>query len=297
MAGMEIVRGVAELRARRARWRVAGDRVALVPTMGNLHAGHLALVEAARRHAERVIVSLFVNPAQFGEGEDFGAYPRTFEEDCRKLAGYPVDLLFRPNVEEVYPEGWEGHTRVTVPGLSEILCGAARPGHFTGVATVVAKLFHLATPEVAVFGEKDYQQLVVIRRMARDLCLPVEVVGIPTVREVDGLALSSRNTYLDPEERRRAPTLYRALCEQARILAAGSRDFAAAAGAGAEALYAAGLRPEYFEVRRAGDLEVPHPFDSEVVILAAAQLGRTRLIDNVAVRLNAEAGSTIISGS
>lgn len=297
MSAMETVRTPPELRARRARWHAAGERVALVPTMGNLHAGHLALVEAARRHADRVIVSLFVNPGQFGEGEDFDDYPRTFEEDRAQLAKNSVDALFCPMLADVYPSGWDEHTRVTVPGLSDILCGAARPVHFTGVATVVTKLLSLAAPEVALFGEKDYQQLVVIRRLVRDLWLPVEVVGVPTVRESDGLAMSSRNRYLTPEERARAPVLYRTLCEQARALAGGAHDFAAVGAAGNAALRAAGFAPEYFEVRRAADLAVAQPTDPEVVILTAARLGRARLIDNVPVRLNPTAGSPIMTRS
>ncbi len=296
MSGLEIVRDPQVLRARRARWRAAGESCALVPTMGNLHAGHLALVRAARERAGRVIATLFVNPGQFGEGEDFDAYPRTFEEDRRKLSDCGVDLLFCPTVADVYPDGWDGHTRVTVPGLSGILCGATRPIHFTGVATVVTKLLNLAAPEVALFGEKDYQQLTVIRRLVRDLWIPVEIVGVPTVRESDGLAMSSRNRYLTADERARAPALYRVLCAQAAALAGGVRDFAAVSAAGMADLAAAGLEPEYFEVRRADDLELPQPADSHVVILAAARLGRARLIDNVRTRLNPDPGSPIIGG-
>ncbi|HQU14757.1 MAG: pantoate--beta-alanine ligase [Chromatiales bacterium 21-64-14] len=282
---MEIVTGVSELRHLRDGWRQAGAPVALVPTMGNLHAGHLALVAEACRRASRVVVSIFVNPAQFGPEEDFQAYPRTFDEDTRQLTQYPVDVLFHPAPTEVYPDGWEHHAQVSVPGLSEILCGAFRPGHFTGVATVVTKLFNLVQPDVAVFGEKDYQQWVVVRRLTQDLCLPVEVVGVATVREPDGLARSSRNRYLDPAQRQRAPVLYQILRRQAEVLRRGSRDFRAVEQAGLEALRTAGLRPEYLSVRRAGDLAVPQAADSELVILAAAWLGRTRLIDNLRLRL------------
>ncbi len=208
---MQTVHTIAELRAQVAVWKRAGERVAFVPTMGNLHRGHIHLVERARAWASRIVASIFVNPLQFGPNEDFAAYPRTLAEDSRQLAAVGLDLLFAPGVAEVYPRPLEAMTHVTVPELPAVLCGASRPTHFLGVTTVVTKLFNMAQPDVAVFGEKDWQQLVIIRRMAADLDMPVEIVGVPTVREADGLAMSSRNGYLSPEQRAVAPTLYATL--------------------------------------------------------------------------------------
>ncbi len=208
---MERIESLRDLRERVTAWRSAGARLAFVPTMGNLHAGHLTLVREARALADMVVASIFVNPLQFGAGEDLDAYPRTLEDDRRLLAGEGCDLLFTPRVDEVYPRGQAAQTRVEVPGLSDILCGARRPGHFVGVSTVVCKLFNMVQPNLALFGEKDFQQLLVIRRMVEDLAMPVEIVGVPTVRESDGLAMSSRNGYLTAEERARAPVLYRVL--------------------------------------------------------------------------------------
>jgi pantoate--beta-alanine ligase len=275
---------LAELRARRATWPAAGERVAFIPTMGNLHDGHLALVRRARALAPRVVVSIFVNPLQFGAGEDLASYPRTLARDTALLAGVGTDLLFAPAVAAMYPRPQAEQTRVEVPGLSDILCGASRPGHFVGVATVVCKLFNMVQPEVALFGEKDFQQLAVIRRMVEDLCLPVEVVGVPTVREPDGLAMSSRNGYLTAEERARAPALHRALRAAAEEIEAGGADLVAVARAAAERIDAAGLRTDYVSVRRAADLAVPGDADGDLVVLAAAYLGRARLIDNRRVR-------------
>ncbi len=278
---MERLDDIPAVRRQLRQWRDAGERVALVPTMGNLHEGHLALVEAARAQCPRVVVSIFVNPLQFGPGEDFDRYPRTEEQDARRLEALGVDGLFLPEERVLYPRGRETVTRIHVPGVSEGLCGAARPGHFDGVATVVAKLFNIVGPDVAVFGRKDYQQLCVIRRMVADLDLPVEVVGVPTVREADGLAMSSRNAYLSPEQRRRAPALHRVLVESAERLRAGE-PVASVEAAASAALAEAGLEPEYVAVRRAGDLARPAPGEARV-ILAAARLGRARLIDNLAV--------------
>lgn len=277
--GLRIVSDTAELRRTR---RSLPGRVALVPTMGNLHAGHLSLVRAARERADSVVVSVFVNPMQFGPGEDYAEYPRTLEEDAAALAGEGVDLVFAPESGQMYPSG-DPATRVTVTGLSEILCGEDRPGHFEGVATVVAMLLNLVTPDLAVFGEKDYQQLAVIRRMAAELHLPVEIVGAPTVREADGLAMSSRNQYLSMDERAMAPVLYAALCEAAERLRAGDRDYAGIETEGRQRLAAAGFRPDYFAVR-AADLGPPKPAARELRVLAAGRLGRARLIDNLAVR-------------
>jgi pantoate--beta-alanine ligase len=268
------------LRAQLADWRGAGRRIALVPTMGNLHAGHISLVRAALGRAERVVTTVFVNPLQFGPGEDLDAYPRTLAEDAQRLAEAGNHCLFAPSEAELYPHGRDAHTSVEVPGLSAELCGASRPGHFCGVTTVVAKLFNLAQPDVAVFGRKDYQQLMLIRRMATDLNFPVEVVGEPTVREPDGLAMSSRNGYLTAEERRRAPALSRVLSEAAVAIGAGMEPDEAERRATA-ALAEAGLRPDYLSVRRRSDLAPPEPGDQALVILAAAYLGRARLIDNL----------------
>ena len=280
---METVTTVAAVRARVQAWRAAGQRVAFVPTMGNLHAGHMSLLAAARFRADRVVVSVFVNPLQFGPSEDFQAYPRTLEEDSQLLVGAHCDLLFAPSGEEIYPDGGAQPTIVTVRGLAGVLCGQFRPGHFDGVATVVAKLFGIVAPDVAVFGEKDYQQFIIIRRMTRDLALPVEVIGAPTVRASDGLALSSRNRYLSPEERARAPMIHQALQAIVQRLAAGERDFIAMESAGWQQLAAAGLRPDYFAVRDAADLQPPRPQSPELVVLTAARLGRARLIDNLRI--------------
>ncbi|MGB8327844.1 MAG: pantoate--beta-alanine ligase, partial [Steroidobacteraceae bacterium] len=218
---LRVVDRIADVRAQIAAWRKAGDRIVFVPTMGNLHAGHASLLEVARLHGERLVASIFVNPMQFGPNEDFAHYPRTPREDERMLAAAGCDLMFMPDVAEIYPNGAERATRVEVPGISDILCGAFRPGHFAGVATVVAKLFNIVAPDAAVFGEKDWQQLTVIRRMAADLCIPVAIIGAPTVREGDGLAMSSRNQYLTEAERRIAPALHAALQAAANRLDAG----------------------------------------------------------------------------
>lgn len=277
---MEAVSEAGALRGRVAGWRLEDYRVGFVPTMGNLHAGHLALVERAGALADRVVVSIFVNPTQFGPNEDFESYPRTLESDLQALGGTPCALAFTPSVETLYPYGPEAAVRVHVPGITEILEGERRPGHFDGVCTVVARLFQMVQPDVALFGEKDYQQLEVIRRMARDLAMPVAVEGVPTVREDDGLALSSRNRYLTPDERRRAPALYRALQRAAARLEAGERDFAAIEAEAAGALAEAGFEPEYVAVRCA-DLAEPAPGDRKFVVLGAGRLGRARLIDNL----------------
>ncbi|MFO8155928.1 MAG: pantoate--beta-alanine ligase [Pseudomonadota bacterium] len=281
---MQTEHAIRNTRSTVAGWRRRGEYVALVPTMGNLHDGHMELVKQARRRADRVVASLFVNPLQFGPGEDYDQYPRTLEADGMRLAEAGVDLLFAPEVDTMYPpESTWGHTRVEVPGLSTILCGEGRPGHFEGVATVVAKLFNIVGPDVAYFGEKDYQQLLLVRRMVADLCIPVEVVAVPTVREADGLALSSRNQYLSADERQRAPALRAALYAAGERLRDGATDFPAIEAEGRASLEAAGLEPEYFTVRRSVDLAVPKYDDRALVVLAAARLGGTRLIDNLIV--------------
>ena len=280
---MQTVHHIAELRAQVAAWKRAGERVALVPTMGNLHRGHLCLVERVRELAPRTVASIFVNPTQFGPNEDFAGYPRTLADDGRQLEAAGLDLLFAPEVTAIYPRPLAEMTQVSVPGLSQLLCGANRPVHFGGVATVVAKLFNLVQPDVAVFGEKDWQQLVIIRRMTADLDLPVEIIGVPTVREVDGLAMSSRNGYLSAEERAMSPILYATLQAAAERWRAGERDSAALENAARAQLAAAGFRPDYVEIRRADDLQRPEENDAEVRIFAAAWLGRARLIDNLAI--------------
>jgi pantoate--beta-alanine ligase len=272
---------VTELRRRIARWREAGERIGLVPTMGALHAGHLALVAAAHQQCRRVVVSIFVNPKQFGPREDFSSYPRPEANDLAKLSGAAVDLAFVPTVEEMYPSGFT--TTVTVGGPSEGLDGSHRPGHFDGVATVVAKLLIQATPDAAFFGEKDYQQLMVVRRMARDLDLPVEIVGVPTVREPDGLALSSRNVYLSAAERRLAPNLHRLMREAVAEIARGALPGPILQRAIA-ALGELGFVVEYLELRDAATLA---PIADAPIrparLLAAVHLGHTRLIDNIPV--------------
>jgi pantoate--beta-alanine ligase len=281
---METVTSVAAVRERVTAWHREGLRVAFVPTMGNLHAGHVSLIEAARRHGDRFVASIFVNPMQFGPNEDFAHYPRTPRDDEQMLAGAGCDLMFMPDVTEIYPNGSERATRVEVPGLSRILCGEFRPGHFEGVATVVAKLFNIVQADVAVFGEKDFQQLTVIRRMVEDLCLPVQIVGAPTLRDADGLAMSSRNQYLTEAERRLAPQIYATLSAAAHRLQAGDSEFASIERAGVQALEAAGFRPDYFAIRQARDLTAPRPDTRHFVALTAAHLGKARLIDNVQVR-------------
>ena len=278
---MDTANTIAGVREHVRRWHAEGRRVAFVPTMGNLHAGHVSLIEMARRHGDRFVASIFVNPMQFGPNEDFAHYPRTPAQDARMLADAGCDLMFMPDVVEIYPNGSQKATRIDVPELSGILDGEFRPGHFEGVATVVAKLFHIVEPDVAVFGEKDFQQLTIIRRMVADLCLAVTIVPAPTVREPDGLAMSSRNQYLTDEERRRAPVIHQSLLAAVERLRSGDHDFSAIERAGAQALERAGLRPDYFAVRRADDLGSPAPDTRHLVVLVAARLGRARLIDNL----------------
>lgn len=281
---MLTVHGVTELRDCVQHWRRDGQRIALVPTMGNLHAGHLRLVAEARLHAERVVASIFVNPLQFGPNEDYQSYPRTLDADKSGLQGANTDLLFAPSVAEMYPGKPESVTCVEVPELSGILDGEFRPGHFAGVATVVLKLFNMVQPDVALFGEKDYQQLLVIRRMVLDLSLPVQIAGVSTVREPDGLAMSSRNRYLTPAERKQAPLLYRTLGETAAALSAGRRDFQQLEAEAVRKL-SVQLRPDYVAVRAADSLAMPDAATTHFVVLAAAWLGKARLIDNVQVRV------------
>jgi len=278
---MDTVERSADLRTRVAAWRRAGERVAFVPTMGNLHAGHYSLLALARTHAARVVASVFVNPTQFGPREDFAAYPRTLAQDRVGLAAHHCDLLFAPEIEEMYPFGAAHSVRVDVPGLGDILDGAARPGHFSGVATVVTKLFNLVQPDVAVFGQKDFQQVLVVRRLVEDLRLPIEIVVAPTQREANGLAMSSRNQYLSAEERERASVIYRTLQAMRHDLLAGKARVAIEAAA-QSALEQAGLTPDYCVLRSARDLSMPAEDERNgLVALVAARLGRARLIDNL----------------
>lgn len=277
---MKIIHTIQELRD----WRREAGSVAFVPTMGNLHEGHLALVREAAKRADQVVVSIFVNRLQFGQGEDFDRYPRTLEQDAAKLAGEGVAVLFAPSEQELYPNVAQQYN-VEPPNLQNELCGAFRPGHFRGVATVVAKLFNIVEPDYACFGKKDYQQLVILQGMAADLNFRVEIVPVDIGRSDDGLALSSRNQYLSEAERKQAPQLYRELQAIARSVENGNRDYAALEQQAAANLKQAGWQVDYVEIRHAGNLQVAHVGDSELVVLAAARLGNTRLIDNIEIRL------------
>lgn len=281
---MKTIRRISAIRRLVTAWRKAGRRVALVPTMGNLHDGHVSLVKLARRRADRVVASIFVNPTQFGPGEDYAAYPRTLEADQHRLRMAGVHAVLVPGVSEIYPRSERDSTVVSVPGLSTVLCGAFRPGHFDGVTSVVLRLLNAVGPDLAVFGDKDYQQLVILRRMVADLHLPVRLLGGPTVREADGLAMSSRNQYLSGHERSIAPQLHRVLLDCRVRLLGGDRNFAAIERAAMRTLAKAGFRPDYVAVREAANLASPQAASS-LRVLAAARLGRARLIDNVAVRL------------
>jgi len=277
---MRTVDGVAGLRTQVEAWRREGLRVGFVPTMGNLHAGHYALVELARAHSDRVVASVFVNPTQFGPNEDYGRYPRTPEADASGLDGHGCDLLFLPTVEEMYPFGTMGCVQMHVPGITDILDGFHRPGHFNGVAQVVARLFNMVQPQVAVFGRKDYQQLQVIRYMTTEMSFPVEILPGPTLREADGLAMSSRNQYLDAGERATAVEIHRTLRDmQARARA--GEPIAAIEAAAKARLEASGFVLDYAEVRRADLTRPKEPGEAGLLALIAARLGRTRLIDNL----------------
>lgn len=283
---MITVKSLRELRAAVSRARSEGKRIALVPTMGNLHAGHIALVEKATQRADFVVASIFVNPLQFGANEDLDKYPRTLVADQEKLVGAGCHLLFTPDVEEVYPDGMQQQTRVSVPLVSEGLCGASRPGHFEGVATVVCKLFNMVQPDLALFGEKDFQQLAVIRKLVRDLNLPIQVMGEPTVRAADGLALSSRNGYLNESQRALAPLLYRTLQQLAEEIRRQPSAQSTLLAAARQQLEDAGLRPDYLELREAVRLRELQDSDRQLVLLAAVYLGTTRLIDNLQFSLD-----------
>ena len=280
-----VVRSVSAVRAAIASWRSAGDRVAFAPTMGNLHPGHMSLAALCAQAAPRVVMSIFVNPTQFGPSEDFAAYPRTLAADEALIsAAGNVDLLFVPEAAEIYPFGLEHAVRVQLPPLSRELCGASRPGHFDGVANVVCRLLNIVTPDVLFLGQKDYQQFVLMQRMIADLALPVELRMGPTQREPDGLAMSSRNRYLDESERKQAPALHRALARVRERLLGGELDFPRLTAEARADLARAGFSAEYVELRRRGDLDPADPHRTEQrIVLGAARLGRTRLIDNLFV--------------
>ncbi|MEX6503925.1 pantoate--beta-alanine ligase [Pseudomonas zhanjiangensis] len=284
---MNTVKTIRELRAAIAQARAEGKQIGFVPTMGNLHAGHAALVEKAVQRADFVVASIFVNPLQFGPSEDLDKYPRTLAADQQKLFDAGCHLLFTPDVEEMYPNGMDGQTRISVPGVSEGLCGASRPGHFEGVATVVTKLFNMVQPDLAIFGQKDYQQLAVIRALVRDLNMPIQIIGEPTVRAQDGLALSSRNGYLTEPQRAAAPALYHSLEHMAEAIRGGERDFPQLVAIAQQQQIAAGFRPDYLEVREANSLRPATGADHQLVILVAAFIGSTRLIDNLTLDLGA----------
>ena len=280
---MNILTSIEALRAQIANWRHNGERIAFVPTMGNLHNGHLTLVDIARQHADRVIVSIFVNPMQFGQHEDLDSYPRTLEDDCAGLNAHQADAVFTPTPEMMYPRGLDVQTYVDVPLLGDLHCGASRPGHFRGVSTIVCKLFNLVQPDVACFGQKDYQQLAIIRQMVVDLSMPIEVIGVPTERAADGLALSSRNGYLTAEQRQLAPTLYRVLQQLRQQIQQGADDYRALEQAAKQQLLQVGLIPDYLDISDRTTLAMATSASQQKVILAAAFAGKTRLIDNIEV--------------
>lgn len=282
---MNKVTTIQALRAATSAARAQDKRIALVPTMGNLHAGHLALVQRAQQQADFVITSIFVNPLQFGATEDLARYPRTLAADQAQLSAAGCDLLFYPDVTEMYPQGMSGHTHIQVPRVSETLCGNSRPGHFSGMATIVCKLLNMAQPDLAIFGEKDFQQLTVIRKFVQELNLPVHIIAAPTVRAADGLALSSRNQYLTAKERAIAPALYQSLGNIGSAIIAGARNYLALAQEAQAQLSTLGFRPEYLVVCNTEQLQPAQPEDRTLVIAAAAFLGNTRLIDNVQLTL------------
>ncbi|HDS3081857.1 TPA: pantoate--beta-alanine ligase [Escherichia coli] len=282
---MLIIETLPLLRQQIRRLRMEGKRVALVPTMGNLHDGHMKLVDEAKARADVVVVSIFVNPMQFDRPEDLARYPRTLQEDCEKLNKRKVDLVFAPSVKEIYPNGTETHTYVDVPGLSTMLEGASRPGHFRGVSTIVSKLFNLVQPDIACFGEKDFQQLALIRKMVADMGFDIEIIGVPIMRAKDGLALSSRNGYLTAEQRKIAPGLYKVLSSIADKLQAGERDLDEIIAIAGQELNEKSFRADDIQIRDADTLLEVSENSKRAVILVAAWLGDARLIDNKMVEL------------
>lgn len=280
---MKIISTTAALREQISNWRRKGLRIAFVPTMGNLHQGHLKLVDVAKAHADKVIVSIFVNPMQFGKNEDLDKYPRTLEADCAGLTAHAADAVFTPTPELMYPRGLDVQSFVEVPLLGDLHCGASRAGHFRGVSTIVCKLFNLVQPDVACFGMKDYQQLAIIRQMVTDLSMPIDIIGVPTERAEDGLALSSRNGYLTAEQRSKAPSLYQALQQLRNQILHGNHDYRALEQQCKQQLAAAGFEPDYVNIADQQDLTLATTGSQAKVILAAARLGNTRLIDNLEV--------------
>ena len=276
---MQTITTIKALRSCIKQWRQTSQSVAFVPTMGNLHAGHMHLLTTAKQKADKVVVSIFVNPTQFGPNEDFHSYPRTELQDQTLLHEHDADLLFLPSVAEMYPQSLE--TTVSVQSLSKLLCGVSRPSHFDGVALIICKLLNIVQPDLLLLGEKDFQQLTLIRRMIADLNLPVEIHGVATIREGDGLAMSSRNTYLSAIERQLAPRLYMALCTVRDAILAGADDYAAVIALQVQQLQQTGFALDYFVVCRSSDLQPAEPDDQNLVILVAAKLGSTRLIDNI----------------
>ncbi len=285
---MQIFHHITSLRQELTSLRQQGKRVGFVPTMGNLHNAHLALVKQAQEHADVVVASIFVNRLQFGLNEDWDKYPRTLEADIEKLRSVGCDYLFCPDEQEIYPNGMDTQTRVIVPTMANILCGASRPGHFEGVTTVVAKLFNIVQPDMAIFGLKDYQQLAIIRRMAQDLCMPVEIIEGEIVRESDGLAMSSRNGYLSPDERPRVNCLYRSLKQIAERVQNGERNFPALESDAKRQIEAAGFRPDYVTISNSKTLEPAAHDDGQITVLGAMYTQSARLIDNVSLRLDDE---------
>ncbi len=283
---MRVFRHVAELRSELNSQRREGKTIACVPTMGNLHAGHLQLIRLAREKADIVVATIFVNRLQFGLNEDWDQYPRTFESDCEKLDAESCDYLFSPDETEMYPNGMEGQTRVVSPTMTDVLCGASRPGHFEGVTTVVTKLFHIVEPDVAVFGLKDFQQLAIVKRMAADLCIGIDIIGAPVARDPDGLALSSRNTFITEEERPKANQLYQSLRWVTEQIERGQRDFRALESEAKIQIETAGFRLDYFSICNAGTLDLAVDDDKELAILGALFTAQARLIDNLTLSID-----------
>lgn len=278
---ISVINAIAPLRSQIRQWRQAGQRIALVPTMGNLHDGHLRLIDVARSQADKVIASIFVNPMQFGKNEDLSNYPRTLDQDIAGLLAHHTDALFTPTPELMYPRGLDAQTYVDVPFLGDLHCGTSRVGHFRGVTTIVCKLFNLVQPDIACFGQKDYQQLAIIRQMVTDLSLPIEIIGVATERAADGLALSSRNGYLTATERTQAPALYQILQQLKNTIAAGNHDYRALEQQAKQQLLAAGMQPDYVNISHQQSLALATNATDPKVVLAAAKLGSTRLIDNL----------------
>ncbi|MCU4675498.1 pantoate--beta-alanine ligase [Catenovulum sp. 2E275] len=282
---MQTIEQISVLRQQISDWKKQGYTIGFVPTMGNLHQGHLSLVEEAKKHADKIVVSIFVNPMQFGKNEDLDKYPRTLEADSQALIAAQVDLLFTPTPQIIYPKGLDNQTWVEVPHLSELYCGDSRPGHFRGVTTIVNKLFNLVQPDIACFGEKDFQQLALIKTMVEDLSIPIKIIGVPTVRETSGLAKSSRNGYLSEAEKQQAAVIYQNLTQLKNQLEQGDKNFAQLIVKTKQNIYQAGLTTDYVWILDSKTLQPADKNTNSIVILIAAFLGSTRLIDNIQVKL------------